>query len=120
MSKKSVPTISFDLTAKTSKKHIIFMIEEFQFGVPVEQISQVVKFEKVFSLPNTPDYVLGVMNLRGKIISLIHLAKRLGLSNSTEVKDLSQVLFVDLGFETVGMLIDKVVTLKNISQENIT
>ena len=116
----SKPEITFDSANRTSKKYIIFIIEGFQFGVPVEQVSQVVTFEKVFDLPNMPEYVLGVINLRGKIVSLIHLANRLGLTKTAEIKGNKQVLFVDLGFETVGMLIDKVVTLKNISQDHIT
>ena len=88
MSKKSVPKISFDLTqSKTEKKYVIFAIKDLKFGVPVEQISQITEFDKVFSLPNTPDYVLGVINLRGRIISLVHLGNRLGLTDSTEADD---------------------------------
>lgn len=120
MSKKSVPTITFDVSSKSVKQYVIFAMGGLRFGVPVEQISQIVKFDKVYSLPNTPEYVLGVINLRGKVISLIHLANRLNMTKKADVDKNKQILFVDLGFETVGMLIDRVVTLGNISIDNIT
>jgi chemotaxis signal transduction protein len=64
--------------------------------------------------------VLGVINLRGRIISLIDLERRLGLtSSSVETNETKQILFVDLGFETVGMLIDKVVNLASISSDEV-
>ena len=120
MSKKSIPKISFEGGAKI-KKFVIFELNESKFAVPVEQISQITKFEKVFPLPKSPDYVLGVINLRGKIISLIDLEKRLNLRvNPPELDETKQILFVDLGYETVGMLIDKVVNLSSISTDEIS
>lgn len=120
MSKKNVPKITFEGSAK-SKKFVIFELHEGRFGVPVEQISQITKFDKVFPLPNAPDYVLGVINLRGKIISLIDLEKRLNLRTSeVELDETKQILFVDLGYETVGMLIDRVVNLASISTDEIS
>ncbi len=120
MSKKSIPKIEFQGGSKV-KKFVIFELNESKFGVPVEQISQITKFDKVFPLPNAPDYVLGVINLRGKIISLIDLEKRLNLrTGPAELNETKQILFVDLGFETVGMLIDKVVNLANISTDEVS
>ena len=120
MSKKSVPKITFEGSAKT-KKFVIFELNNGKFAVPVEQISQITKFEKVFPLPKAPDYVLGVINLRGKIISLIDLEKRLNLrSTDVELNETKQILFVDLGYETVGMLIDKVVNLTTLSTDEIS
>lgn len=120
MSKKSIPKIEFTGGAK-SKKFVIFELNESKFGVPVEQISQITKFDKVFPLPNAPNYVLGVINLRGKIISLIDLEKRLNLrTKPPELNETKQILFVDLGYETVGMLIDKVVNLANISSDEVS
>ena len=107
-------------SSKNNKKYIIFRIENSKFGVSVDQISQINKFEKVFKLPNAPDYVLGVINLRGKIISLIHLGKKLGLNSTLNSVSKYNVLFVDFGYETVGMLIGKVDTIKTILTESIT
>lgn len=120
MSKKSIPKISFEGGSKT-KKFVIFELNDSKLAVPVEQISQITKFERVFPLPNAPSYILGVINLRGKIISLIDLEKRLNLrSVEPNLEESKQILFVDLGFETVGMLIDRVVTLANISSDEIS
>ena len=120
MSKKSIPKISFEGGSKT-KKFVIFELNESKFAVPVEQISQITKFERVFPIPNAPNYILGVINLRGKIISLIDLEKRLNLrSSEAQLDETKQILFVDLVFETVGMLIDRVVNLANISTDEIS
>ena len=62
-----------------------------------------------------------MINLRGKIISLIDLEKRLNLrTKESELNETKQILFVDLGFETFGILIDKVVNLTNISTDEIS
>ncbi len=59
------------------------------------------------SLPHSPDYVRGVINLRGTVLPVIDLAKRLGLP-AGELNDRNVIIVVDLGGRTVGLLVDAV------------
>jgi purine-binding chemotaxis protein CheW len=101
-----------------TKKYVIFTLGENTFGVPVEQASQVIKYDKVYKVPGTPDYVLGALNIRGRIISLVHLKHRLGLGDELPEKGTGHVIFVETS-ETIGMLVDRVRTLMDIPLSSI-
>lgn len=107
-------------TTTTYRKFVLFAIGEDVFGVPVEQVSNVTKFDKAFPVPGTPDYVLGVINLRGRVLSLIHLKKRLGLGDELPAEGSGHIIFVDLGDDTIGMLVDRVLNLRTIPTEQIS
>lgn len=112
-STESIGKINY-IQAEKSKKFVLFTLDKDIFAVPVEQVSQVIKYEKVFPIPKLPDYALGAINIRGKIITLIHLRKRLNLGNELPAKGEGQIIFVDFSGETVGMLCDSIHSLKNI------
>lgn len=101
------------------RKFVLFELDNYLFGVPVEQVNQVHNFEKYSQIPNTPDYVLGVMNLRGKIVSLIHLRKRLQLGSEVPKEGEGQIIFVEVADQLVGMLVDRVTSLLSIPIERI-
>ena len=63
---------------------------------------------------------MGAINVRGKIITLIHLRKRLNLGDELPAKGEGQIIFVDFGGETVGMLCDTIHSLKNIPISDIS
>jgi purine-binding chemotaxis protein CheW len=104
---------------KVVKKFVLFTLGEDCFGVPVEQVAQVTDFERVYRVPGTPKYVLGVMNLRGNIITLINLKKRLQLGDEKPKEGEGQVIFVDVMNHLMGMVVDKVVSLVSIPLEAI-
>lgn len=62
---------------------VCFRIGKETFGVDIFAVREIVKAQEITAVPGTNDYVLGIINLRGKIISVMDLAARLGLGTAT-------------------------------------
>jgi purine-binding chemotaxis protein CheW len=86
--------------------HIVgFRIGRETFGVPISLVHEIVRVPDITSVPEAPDYVEGVINLRGKIISVVDLRKRFG---ETEIKahKKNRILVVEVSGKLVGLMVD--------------
>ena len=88
------------------------------FGVDIFAVREIVKAQEITTVPGTTDYVLGIINLRGKIISVMDLAARLGLGTAS-VDRASRILVVDLDEFTVGFLVDAATEVLKLPDESI-
>ena len=61
---------------------VCFRIGKETFGVDIFAVREIVKAQEITSVPGTADYVLGIINLRGKIVSVVDLSARLGLGRA--------------------------------------
>lgn len=109
-----------ELTETQGKRTDLLRMLSFRLGdenycVDIEQVREVVRLKEITAVPNTPEYVLGVVNLRGEIISLIDMRHFLGLE-SRGVTDESRILLTDVvaegsgsfRSEKVGILFDRI------------
>lgn len=84
---------------------VCFRIGKETFGVDIFAVREIVKAQEITPVPGANDHVLGIINLRGKIISVMDLSARLGLG-ATRVARASRILVADLDGMTVGFLVD--------------
>lgn len=75
------------------------------FGIPIALVREIVRVPEITSVPNAPSYVEGVINLRGKIISVIDLRKRFGDPNLGLTKK-TRVVVVEIENRTVGLVVN--------------
>jgi purine-binding chemotaxis protein CheW len=75
------------------------------FGVPIALVREIVRMPAITAVPNAPTYVEGVINLRGKIISVIDLRKRFGGEN-LELTKKTRVVVLEIENRTVGLIVD--------------
>lgn len=94
-----------------------FTLDGVNYGVPVEQVREVRDMQSVTRVPGAPDYVEGVTNLRGQIITVINLRKRLGLSS--EKKPNEKIMIIDLKKSAVGVVVDTVTEVTAIKESDI-
>jgi purine-binding chemotaxis protein CheW len=97
---------------------VCFRIGRETYGVDIFVVREIVKAQEITSVPGASDYVLGIINLRGKIISVVDLAQRLGLGKS-KVDRASRILVVDLDGFTVGFLVDAATEVLKLAPESI-
>ncbi len=103
----------------TGTAHLVcFRIGKETFGVDIFAVREIVKAREITSVPGSKDYVLGIINLRGKIISVMDLAWRLGLGTAS-VDRASRILVVDLDGFTVGFLVDAATEVLKLPDESI-
>ena len=102
-----------------SAAHLVcFRIGKENFGVDIFSVREIVKAREITPVPGTAEHVLGIINLRGKIISVVDLAQRLGLGAAT-VDRQSRIFVVDLDGVTVGFLVDAATEVMKLSGESI-
>jgi purine-binding chemotaxis protein CheW len=84
---------------------VCFRIGRETFGVDIFSVREIVRVREITKVPGAPGFVLGVINLRGRIISVVDLGRHLGLAPS-EIGPASRILVVQLDEATVGFLVD--------------
>lgn len=82
-----------------------FRIGRETFGVPISFVQEIVRVPEITSVPDSPDFVEGVINLRGKIVSVIDLRKRFGEVEISGHKK-NRILVAEVEGKTVGLIVD--------------
>jgi purine-binding chemotaxis protein CheW len=86
--------------------HIVgFRVGTETFGVPITCVHEIVRVPEITNVPDSPDFVEGVINLRGKIVSVVDLRKRFGETQSAPDKK-NRVIVVDSEGKLVGLIVD--------------
>jgi purine-binding chemotaxis protein CheW len=86
--------------------HIVgFRVGRETFGVPISLVHEIVRVPEITSVPDAPAYVEGVINLRGKIVSVVDLRKRFGETAITAHKK-NRILVTEVAGKMVGLIVD--------------
>jgi len=94
-----------------------FTIGEVNYGVPVEQVREVRDMQAVTPVPGSPPFVEGVTNLRGQIITVMDLRRRLGLPEKGSAGE--KIIIIDLGKHAIGVVVDSVTEVSTIREHDI-
>lgn len=95
---------------------VIFKLGNETYGVEISTVQSIIKMQVITRLPQAPDFIEGVTNLRGKILPVVDLRKRLGLALA-EITRASRIIIVDLSGTTVGMIVDSVAEVLRINED---
>lgn len=128
--------LHLDLHGKTSKERVVYymdkdknvMAEEEQlvvfqlanetYGIEISAVHEIIRLQSVTRVPRTPDFVEGVINLRGKIVPVIDLHKRFRLPLEEETPH-SRIIVVEVMGVMVGMIVDSVSEVLRLPVANI-
>lgn len=89
-----------------------------EYGVPITQVQEIIRLTVPTKLPQVPDFVEGIINLRGRIIPIIDLKKRFGIDTSHHTED-TRIMVVEVGGQTVGVVVDEVTEVLRLPQDSI-
>jgi purine-binding chemotaxis protein CheW len=99
--------------------HLVgFRVGRENFGVPISSVHEIVRMMDVTSVPDSPEYIEGVINLRGKIIPVIDLRKRFGEAAVASNKK-NRILVAEIQERLVGLLVDAASEVLKIPPEQI-
>lgn len=82
-----------------------FRIGRETFGLPISMVREIVRVPEITTVPNAPDYIEGVINLRGRIIPVVDLRKRFGVK-SVEPNKKNRIVVVELGTRAIGLIVN--------------
>jgi purine-binding chemotaxis protein CheW len=97
---------------------VSFRIGRELFGVYIHVVQEIVRVPEITPVPEMPLFVEGVINLRGKIVSIVELSKRLKIEGSSKTRA-SRILIIELEKKVVGLLVDAVTEILRIPPESI-
>lgn len=86
---------------------VSFKIDEAEFGVDILAVQEINRMMQITHVPNSPDFVEGVINLRGKVIPVIDLRMKLGMEKR-EHDGSTRIIVVELSNRTTGFIVDMV------------
>lgn len=97
---------------------VIFQLGGEEFGVEIMQVQEIIRMPDITRIPQSPEFVEGVINLRGKIIVVINLDTRFGL-DLKELDENSRIIIVEVGETVVGMIVDSVSEVLRLPTTNV-
>ena len=97
---------------------VTFRLADESYGINVMQVQEVLRMTDVAPVPGAPHYVMGIINLRGSVVTVLDTRKLLDLSTS-DITDTSRIMIIESGKVTVGLLVDSVAEVVNIASSDI-
>ncbi|MEW5681766.1 MAG: chemotaxis protein CheW [Pseudomonadota bacterium] len=86
---------------------VTFKLQEETYGINVMQVQEVLRYTEIAPVPGSPDYVLGIINLRGNVVTVIDTRSRFGLEPA-DVTDNSRIVIIEADKQVIGILVDSV------------
>ena len=97
---------------------VVFDLADEAYGVNIETVREIIRLQPVTVVPDTPEYVEGVINLRGAVNPVVDLRKRFNLPVSEETED-TRIVVVDIAGENIGVIVDGVTEVLRINEDAI-
>lgn len=86
---------------------VTYRLDEETYGINVMQVQEVLRYTEIAPVPGAPDYVMGIINLRGNVVTVIDTRARFGLPPS-EITDNSRIVIIESDEHVLGILVDSV------------
>jgi purine-binding chemotaxis protein CheW len=100
------------------RKLVRFRLGGEHFALPVESVTSIIRWREVTPLPNVPDHLLGLGNLRGRTLPVTDLRLKLGMDSEVAIED-GYIVVTENNFGQVGLLVDGVEEVLTVTEESI-
>ena len=97
---------------------VTFHLENEKYGIKVMQVQEVLRMTEIAPVPGAPHYVLGIINLRGNVVTVIDTRRRFGLSDA-ESDDETRIVIIEADNNVVGILVDSVAEVVDLKTSEI-
>ena len=86
---------------------VTFQLENETYGINMMQVQEVLRYTEIAPVPGAPDYVLGIINLRGNVVTVIDTRSRFGLP-AGDVSENSRIVIIEAEKQVIGIMVDSV------------
>ncbi len=95
-----------------------FVLGKKNYGIDVLKIESIERLSNITRVPNAPEAIIGVMNLRGNILPVLCLRQKMGM-NPIKYNDEMRIIVLDNEVNRIGLLVDRVIDVKNVDMDDI-
>lgn len=106
------------MTMEIENKYVIFQLENEYYGLNIESVQSIEKFQNYTRVPNAPKYIKGVINLRGEVVPILDLRIKLKL-NPKKVDNNTRIVVTKQEELVIGLIVDTSSEVLEISKNNI-
>lgn len=99
-------------------QYVTFRLAEETYGINVMMVQEVLRYTEIAPVPGAPDYVLGIINLRGNVVTVIDTRLRFGLEPS-EVTDATRIMIIEAEQQVIGIMVDSVAEVVYLKQSEV-
>jgi len=99
------PTPEVAPATGAGEKLLIFDLEREKYAIPIHDIAQIIELPPTTPIPNGPDFLYGILSLRGKIVAVIDVALRLAVRRRAPM-EAGKIVVLDMGADQFGLLVD--------------
>ncbi len=99
-------------------QYLTFTLSELSYALPIGAVREINRVGGITPIPETPAYIAGVMNLRGKVIPVIDLRKRFGMNGTANTRQ-TCIIIVESDRGPAGLLVDSIQGVANLTAEQI-
>lgn len=114
----SMTTTNAKRTDDPMLQWVTFRLEGETYGVNVMQVQEVLRYTEIAPVPGAPSYVLGIINLRGNVVTVIDTRSRFGLQTG-EITDQTRIVIIEADKHVIGILVDAVAEVVYLRQSEI-
>ncbi len=97
---------------------VTFFLDGEMYGINVLQVQEVLRVNEIAPVPGSPEYALGIINLRGNIVTVIDTRQRFGL-RPQEIDDSSRIVIIEIADNVIGILVDSVAEVVYLRESEI-
>lgn len=109
---------AFDSHDTQKGKYMIFKSGSEYFGLEIQYVQQIIQYQAVTRIPETEDYIKGLINLRGRIVPVVDVRLRFK-QGECEYNDKTCILVINVKSTTVGLVVEQIAEVVDIEEENI-
>ena len=99
-------------------KFLTFVLGKEEYGIEILKVREIIGLMEITTVPQTPDYMKGVINLRGKVIPIIDLRLKFSMAEEEHTQE-TCIIVVEVGSAQVGIIVDSVSEVTDIKGEDI-
>lgn len=110
---------SLEIIEREAKQYIVVMVGSEQYGIDISYIDNIVRMQKITRVPKVQSYFNGIINLRGEIVSVMSIRRKMGLEEDV-FTNASRIIILKLEEKgAIGIIVDQVKEVVNLSEDDI-
>jgi len=105
-------------TQNETTQWVKFSLSGESYGIRVLKVQEIQRYSEISPIPGAPSYVLGIINLRGDVISVLNTREKFGLPE-LEVTDDTRIVILEVGTQVIGILVDSVAEVISLQESDV-
>ncbi len=101
-----------------ANKYLLFNLEDEVYGIAISHVTEIIEMQKITEVPDMPDFIRGVINLRGRVIPVMDLRLRFEMSDR-EYDDRTCIVIANISNNQMGFIVDTVAEVHDILEKDI-